>query len=400
MPMATDLRHPSHAAAQVGLDPHGQGRRSSLHALLAGAGWCLGAATGGAHAAAPSVKPDVAQRLRVLTAWEQGETAYAGVWSPGVAPRGIALPARAHELLPIPATARLTGAQALVLARRPGEYLMRMDLASGRALRWHDMEEDRYLAGHACATADKARFFTTETDGETGAGLIVERDWRSLEKVREFASHGIGPHALCTLASGDLLVANGGILNLPESGRRKLNIGRMAPNLCLLDAASGAVRDLHMLDDPFLSLRHLAVAPDGTVAVAMQAEHANMQDRARAPALALLRDGVLRTVAWDNGQAPPAWDGYAGDVCCAQGRFWISAPHAGWLASWSLRGDSQRVVPLRGVGALAAMGGQVIAGGETQALLVGPDSTAAARYRLPAAWDNHAAIIGGRSPRA
>lgn len=355
---------------------------------------------GAAHAATPSLQPAVAQRLKVLTAWEQGETAYAGVWSPGVAPRGIALPARAHELLPIPNSARLPGAQALVLARRPGEYLMRMDLTAGRALRWHDMEEDRYLAGHACATADKACFFTTETDGETGAGLIVEREWRSLEKVREFASHGIGPHALCTLESGELLVANGGILNLPESGRRKLNLGRMAPNLCVLDASSGAVRKLHTLDDPYLSLRHLAVAPDGTIAIAMQAEHANMQDRAHAPALALLRDGMLRTVAWDNGQAPPGWDGYAGDVCCAQGRFWISAPRAGWLASWSLRGDAQRVVPLRGVGALAAMGAQLIAGGETQALRVGPDSTAAAHYRLPAAWDNHAAVIGDLRPPA
>lgn len=355
---------------------------------------------GAAHAAAPSVQPAVAQRLKVLTAWEQGEMAYAGVWSPGVAPRGIALPARAHELLPIPTAARLPGAQALVLARRPGEYLMRMDLTAGRALRWHDMEEDRYLAGHACATADKACFFTTETDGETGAGLIVERDWRSLEKVREFASHGIGPHALCTLESGELLVANGGILNLPESGRRKLNLGRMAPNLCVLDASSGAVRKLHTLDDPYLSLRHLAVAPDGTIAIAMQAEHANMQDRAHAPALALLRDGMLRTVAWNNGQAPPGWDGYAGDVCCTQGRFWISAPRAGWLASWSLHGDAQRVLPLRGVGALAALGAQLIAGGETRALRVGPDSTAAAHYRLPAAWDNHAAVIGDLSPPA
>ena len=386
-------------ATEASLGPRGQGRRLTLHALLAGASGCLGAAMGGAHAAAPSVQPAVAQRLKVLTAWEQGETAYAGVWSPGVAPRGIALPTRAHQLLPIPTAAQLPGAQALVLARRPGEYLMRMDLASGRALRWHDMEEDRYLAGHACASADKARFFTTETDGETGAGLIALRDWHSLEKVREFASHGVGPHALCTLESGELLVANGGILNLPESGRRKLNLGRMAPNLGVLDAASGAVRKLHTLDDPYLSLRHLAVAPDGTVAIAMQAEHANMQDRTRAPALAVLRDGVLRTVAWDNGQAPPGWDGYAGDVCCAQGRFWISAPHAGWLASWSLRGDAQRVVPLRGVGALAATGAQLIAGGETQALLVSADATATTHYRLPAAWDNHAAVLSTGPPQ-
>jgi hypothetical protein len=52
------------------------------------------------------------------------------------------------------------------------------------------------------------------------------------------------------------------------------------------------------------------------------------------------------------------------------------------------------------VGALASMGAQVIAGGETEALLVYPGSNAAIRYPLHAAWDNHAAAIGSLSPRA
>nr|WP_315466028.1 DUF1513 domain-containing protein [uncultured Rhodoferax sp.] len=357
-------------------------------ALGAGAAWlALQSHDALAHGA-------TAASLRVLTSWTRGESAFAGIWTPGGRPaRGIALPARAHALLGIPPAVTGAGPQALVLARRPGEYLLRMDVANTRALQWHTMEDDRYLAGHACPSLGGNSFFSTETDGETGAGLVAERDWRSLRKLREFASHGIGPHALCTHTDGTLWVANGGILNLPESGRRKLNLGRMAPNLSAFDAVTGEVRTQYTLEDPFLSLRHLAVAPDGTIGVAMQAEHTDAQARARAPALAILRDGQLRAVPWANDQPPAGWDGYAGDVSYMHGRFWISAPHAGWLASWTLFGEDQWVVHLAGAGALATSGTQLVAAGSADALLLSPASPTQSRYPLHLNLDNHAALL-------
>ncbi|MDZ7937894.1 MAG: DUF1513 domain-containing protein [Rhodoferax sp.] len=214
---------------------------SSRRAFL-GQAMALGlAGTGlGAHATAPR---DPAPR--VLTAWMRGEQSWAGVWTPGHTPRGIALPARAHQLLVLPAS-RQHPLQALVLARRPGEYIVRMDPLRNQALQWHTMEDDRYLGGHAALSASGTTFFTTETDGHTGQGLIAERDLHTLEKIREFPSGGIGPHALLMEPAGlepggSLIVANGGILNLPETGRRKLNIGRMDSNLSRLDPASGQV---------------------------------------------------------------------------------------------------------------------------------------------------------------
>lgn len=388
MPMGTE---PS-VAPPAGSRRASLSRRTLLQTTLAtGMGW-LSATP---HAAAATKQGAASSRsaLRVLTAWQQGETAYAGIWSPGVPLRGIALPARAHGLLPVPASAGLPGAQALVLARRPGEYLLRMDLHRQRALQWHPLEDDRYLAGHACASLDGTTFFTTETDGETGAGLVVERHWASLEKQREFASHGIGPHALLTLPDGHLLVANGGILNLPETGRHKLNIGRMAPNLSVLEPTTGERIQGGSLDDPYLSLRHLARSADGTVAVAMQAEHPDPAARQHAPALALWREGQLKTVDWDGGQAPPGWDGYAGDVCCAHGRFWISAPRAGWMASWSVRGDDQQLIRLAGVGALSGQGPGLFAAGEAAGLWLPADAATPIPHRLSTAWDNHAVVL-------
>lgn len=346
-------------------------------------GSCLGA-----HAATPrDTQP------RVLTAWMRGVQSWAGVWAPGqTTPRGIALPARAHQLLVLPARGQQP-LQALVLARRPGEYLLRMDPLRNQALQWHTMEDDRYLGGHAALSASGSTFFTTETDGNTGQGLVAERDVRTLEKLRELPSGGIGPHALLLEPGGTLIVANGGILNLPETGRRKLNIGRMDSNLTRLDVHSGQVLAQYRLDDSYLSLRHLAFAPDGTLGIALQAEHPAPSDRHRAPALALLRGDQLRTVDWIAGEIPATWDGYAGDVCWAAQRFWTSAPHAGWLASWSTHGEALHTQPLAGAGALAAQGERWLAGGDSAALLYREAQPRPQRYQLPAAWDNHAALL-------
>lgn len=340
--------------------------------------------------AAPA--PNLAQP-RVLTAWMRGEQSWCGVWTPGPALRGIALPARAHQLLLVPGR-RGPAQQALVLARRPGEYLMRMDVQRGRALQWHTMEDDRYLGGHAALSASGKTFFTTETDGETGQGLIAERDLQSLEKLREFPSGGIGPHALLLEPAGTVLVANGGILNLPETGRRKRNVGRMEPNLTRLDAATGAVLAQYRLTDSLLSLRHLAIAPNGTVAIALQAEHADPVLRTQAPALALLEGEQLRAVPWDAAAgAPPSWDGYAGDVCCTADRFWISAPHAGWLMSWTHQGHNLQCQALPGAGALAAGGTGWMVGGDAAALHYRDGAPQPQRYAVAIPWDNHATLL-------
>lgn len=329
---------------------------------------------------------------RVLTAWNVGEQSWAGVWVPGQAQRGIALPARAHHLLPLPSSAQFPGAQALVMARRPGEFLLRMDTQRNRALQWHRMELDRYLGGHAVLAPGGHSFFTTETDAEDGHGLIVERDLRSLQALREFSSGGIGPHALLMESNGTLVVANGGILNLPETGRRKRNLDHMDPNLSRLDPASGKLLAQYRLPDSMLSLRHLAMAPDGSIGIALQAEHADKANRRRAPALALLQGEALRAVDWDSAdRAPLQWDGYAGDICFTDGHFQVSAPHANWLLAWTAQGQMVTPQRLEGVGALATKGDQWVAGGDHAMLRFAGDK--AQTYALQNGWDNHAALL-------
>jgi uncharacterized protein len=366
-------------------------RRHALGYLL-GQTLALATATAGARPALARTGTRKGDAPRVLTAWNVGEQSWAGVWAPGQAQRGVALPARAHHLLPVPPSAQFPGAQALVMARRPGEFLLRMDTNQNRALQWHRMELDRYLGGHAALAPSGNRFFTTETDGEDGHGLVVERDLHSLQALREFPSGGIGPHALLVEADGTLLVANGGILNLPETGRRKLNLDHMDPNLSRIDPRSGKLLAQYRLPDAMLSLRHLAVAPDGSIGIATQAEHASAADRHNAPALALLQGDALRAVDWDSAAHIPAqWDGYAGDICFADGHFQVSAPHAGWLVAWTPMGQMATPQEFEGVGPLAAKGGKWMAGGEHAVLEFAGDTTRT--FALQGGWDNHAALL-------
>jgi hypothetical protein len=354
--------------------------------------------------------------LAVLTAWNQGSRSWAGLWTPHAPGRGIALPARAHQVLALPSAPGSHTPLALAVARRPGEYLLRFDPLRAQALLWHSMEDDRYLAGHALMSTDATTLYTTETDGATGQGLVVERDPVTLAKRREFASGGVGPHAVL-LEPGSppgaetLLVANGGILNLPETGRRKLNLGRMDSNLTRLDARTGTVLATYRLDDPFLSLRHLARTPDGTVGVALQAEHPQPQDRRNAPAVALLDGNGLRALPMAPGDAalPGAlhtWDGYAGDIAYANGCFWATAPNAGLLLGWSAQGLEPVHREIPGAGALAVPNGNrgerlLVGASQNACLLASPKAihaihaiaTTSLCYPLTSAWDNHAQFL-------
>ena len=67
-----------------------------------------------------------------------------------------------------------------------------------------------------------------------------------------------------------LVVANGGIDTHPDSGRTKLNIATMRPNLSYI--ADGKVVEVATLDPDHYknSIRHLGVALDGSVAFGMQ----------------------------------------------------------------------------------------------------------------------------------
>ena len=185
----------------------------------------------------------------------------------------VALPTRAHAVVAEP------GGTLLVVARRPGDWLMRFT-REGRVLRKHWIKPDRAFNGHVWVAADGRTLCTTETDLDTAQGLIGVRDAQTLEKIDEWRTHGMDPHALLRDADGHWMVANGGIPTLPETGRAKRDLGAMNASLVRLHRDTGVLMGQWRLDDPRLSLRHLAWNEQGMLGVALQGEHDEPQAKA------------------------------------------------------------------------------------------------------------------------
>lgn len=325
-------------------------RRRLLSAAATVAAWPPVAAL-----AAPAAGPLLA------AAWDDGAGRhFAGVLAlqpgTGLVPwRALELPTRAHGL-EVDADGSL-----LVAARRPGLWLLRWHPQHAAAsAHWHWLDADRRGCGHL-VLAPGGALLCTETDLADGHGQLVLRDARTLALRAAWPTHGIDPHELLALPDGSWLVANGGVPTAPETGRVKLDLGTMDASLVRLDP-QGRLQGRWRLPDPRLSLRHLARHADGTVAVALQAEHDDAAARAAAPLLALFDGRALHTVP-----ATQHHGGYAGSVLATSDGFAIAATRAGTVLHLARRGAAPGLQPLPRACALAAAAGVVWAGGDAVA---------------------------------
>jgi len=255
---------------------------------------------------------------------------------------GARVPMRAHGCAVDP----LHPQRVLYFARRPGTQAFelhrdadapddgpRRGPAAGVAF---EAGAGRHLSGHGVFSRAGDLLFVPEYDYENVRGVVAVRDARDFRIVDEIDTRGIDPHELSWLPDGRrLLVANGGILTHPRSFRRKLNIDTMDPSLCVIDAASGACLEQWRLPDHRLSIRHLALAHDGSAAIGLQYEG----EPAHAPGVvALYRSGGLRLLS-----APAAeqrrFKGYVASVAVSEEHDLVAAacPYGGGVACWSLR---------------------------------------------------------------
>ena len=288
--------------------------------------------------------PDDAPGLDQLGLWREAAAGEAGPALRLLA--RVDLPGRAHGLCALP------DGGVLVCALRPGRWLWRLD-AAGHVLARLDVTDEtpaRTLDGHVELDPSATLAWTTETDPATGEGWLSARDARSLRRLAQWPVGGPDPHQLLRDAQGRLMVAVGGIPR-DRAGRKRRGLP-MAASLWRLDPQRGT-QDRWTLDDPELSLRHLAWAdPARTrLGVALQAEHADPARRREAPVLAVWEAGRLTLPTRDA-----AAGGYAGDIAPGpRGGFVISTPFQ-HQALWWHPGEPerlQRLAELRGVYALA-----------------------------------------------
>lgn len=264
----------------------------------------------------------------------------------------IDLPTRPHGLM------HLQGDNYLVIARRPGDWMMRLNIRTGETSRiWQDT--DRHLNGHSARHGEL--LYTTETDVLSASGALAVRDAHTFELLQVWPTLGRDPHEMVVLPNGGLginepflLVANGGIATHPDMGRTQLNDLPMDSSLVAMHPQTGKILNKWTLNDSRLSLRHMAVHASAVVGVAMQAHHHSMALQHSAPVLALLDEKGLRVVDESAGVK-----GYAGDIAATPEGFVVSCTKNDSVARFDIQGKLLSIESAEAACALASRGGKV-----------------------------------------
>ena len=297
---------------------------------------------------------------------------------------------RCHDVVPHPSLPL-----ALFVGRRPSTASYLIDTRDGRLLQTLTTPADRHFNGHAVFHQGGDWLYTTENDTtEPGRGVlgVYRLIGNRLERNGEHPTHGVGPHQLLWMPDGEtLVVANGGIRTEAES-RVEMNLDAMDASLVLM-RRDGSLASRERLADRQNSVRHLAVAHDGTV-VSGQQYMGDLHDQV--PLLAIKRPGQAFQ-PFPLGEAQRlAMHQYTASVAIhSELRLLaLTAPRGNRFFIWDLDSAAVRLdVPLAdcaGVGALAE--GFVVTSGQGRCRLYDcrGERINAQALELPAGlWDNH-----------
>lgn len=301
----------------------------------------------------------------------------------------IPLPARGHA-----AAAHPSRPEAVAFARRPGTFAIVVDCLTGRGTARLESPSGRHFYGHGAFSRDGSLLFTTENDYEAGRGRIGVWDARTgYTRIDEWDSGGVGPHDIKRLRGSDtLVVANGGIDTHPETGRTKLNIPTMAPNLAYIQ--DGAVIETAMMPQHMHknSIRHLAVNQNGDVAFGMQWQG----DQAVHALVGTHQPGRAMSLMAAPSDRVRQLNGYIGSIAYSQdgGSIAATSPRGGVVQVYDAsagRFMQERV--LTDVSGIAAFenGFMVTTGiGKLQSLAQGDRDLS---NQIDAKWDNHLVAI-------
>lgn len=299
----------------------------------------------------------------------------------------IALPGRGHA-----AAAHPKLAEAVVFARRPGLFALVINCVNGRQKARLTAPSGRHFNGHGAFSNDGSLLFTTENDYEAAKGAIgiwtTENGYR---RVGEFHSGGVGPHDIKLLPDGEtLVVANGGIETHPETGRTKLNVPFMRPNLTYV-SLSGRTRDKVKLDRSLNrnSIRHLAVTQAGSIAFAMQWEGPLSE---HPPLLGLHSPGGQAGLLQTEKPVAAKMRGYTGSVAVSNDmeRIAVTSPRGGLCQIFDLRTkllSAQRV--MEDVCGVAPLEGGFLLTSGTGHIMRAVGGIGCSPNRFPIRWDNH-----------
>lgn len=301
----------------------------------------------------------------------------------------IPLPARGHA-----AAAHPLRPEVVAFARRPGTFAIVIDCIYGDEKTRIESPTGRHFYGHGTFSLDGSLLFTTENDYEAGRGRIGVWDAQNdYTRIDEWDSGGVGPHDIKRLLGTDtLVVANGGIDTHPDTGRTKLNIPTMSPNLAYIE--EGAVVETALLPQHMHknSIRHLAVNQHGDVAFGMQWQG----DQAAHSLVGTHQRGRTISLITAPAEQVRQLDGYIGSIAYSKDGSCIAvtSPRGGVVQLYDAFTEMLiRTSVLTDVSGISPLGNgfMVTAGtGELRSLIQGDRNFS---IQIDAKWDNHLVAI-------
>lgn len=300
---------------------------------------------------------------------------------------------RCHDILVHPDRRR-----ALFVARRPGTQCYWVDTHDGRLLGVLDARVQRHFYGHGVFDASGERVYLTENDlRQPGRGVIGVYRCQATGFVfeREISTHGIEPHQLEWDRHGQgLITANGGMIT--EASSRDIKNPQAIDSSLVHVALDGTLLSQDRLADPYCSIRHLAIQPDGSVVTAQQYlgviadAGANVPLLAVKPAAQPLQPIGLPTAQFERTQ------GYLASIA--------AHPQQPWFATTAPRGNRFLVFDRTTLacladeympdcaGIVAWEKGFLLSSGQGQCRYVEPRASGVVVTPLPlpsGGWDNH-----------
>jgi hypothetical protein len=285
---------------------------------------------------------------------------------------------------------------ALFVGRRPSRQSYLIDCRDGRLVQTLHAPADRHFYGHAVFHHGGEWLYSSENDTrDPGRGVlgVYRLAEGQLQHHSELSSHGIGPHQLLWLPDGEtLVVANGGIRTEADS-REALNLEAMESSLVLMQRDGSLISKEHLVAQQMNSIRHLAIAADGTIVSGQQYQG---EPTERADLLTIKRPGQhLQAFPVAEAQRQ-AMQQYCASLAIHDDLrlLALTAPRGNRLFIWDLDSAAVRLdVALpdcAGVGAVAE--GFVVSSGTGRCRLYDcRDAQVLTRtLQLPAGlWDNH-----------
>lgn len=296
-----------------------------------------------------------------------------------------------------------------MFGRRPGLEALVLDSLEATRLSSFSAASGHSMMGHGFFSPDGARLYSTEADNVSGAGVLVIRDTQDWRVLNRIPTEGIGPHQAILLPDGaTAVVANGGILTRPETGREKLNLDTMRSSLTYISLATGTVIESQTVAESKASIRHLEAAADGTVVVGLQVQREAM-DHSDVVSLGGVHRVGEPIELFDRGlEVMGTMNDYVGSVAvCSKNRVaGLTSPRGDLVAFWDIDGGdalgAYRLSDVSGITLRADESAFVVSSStgevrhlDSRTLEELPDQ----RQRLDGIrWDNHLITVtaGGR----